>query len=194
MTYTPVTNFPNGIAAPFVNAIGTATATAGAATVTLAADTIDVIEAVWRTNTATTNQSDLSISRVSVSDWAAIPNKLATGSRPLEYYINRLQPAPVLHIWPVLDGSQAGTLTYWRLRRIQDTGRPASNTMDMPFRFLPAFVAGLAYFIAMKNPELAQRVPMLKQIYDETFQLCADEDRDRSPVRFVPYMAPVVYN
>lgn len=171
------------------------TLTAGLNQVTLPADTIDVIECVYRTNPGVANtQTDLTINRVSVSDWSAIPNKLSTGSRPLQFYINRLQPAPVMHMWPVPDGSQAGQVAYWRLRRIQDTGAPASNTMDMPFRFLPAFVAGLAYQLALKNPQLMQRIPMLKQIADEQFDLAAAEDRDRSPVRFVPYMDPITYN
>ena len=171
------------------------TLTAGLSQVTLPADTIDAIEVVYRTQSGVANgQTDLTINRISVSDWSAIPNKLDTGSRPLQYYINRLQPAPVMHLWPVADGSQAGSVTYWRLRRIQDAGAPASNTMDMPFRFLPAFVAGLAYHLALKNPSLMPRVAMLKQIYDEQFALSAAEDRDRAPVRFIPYMVPVTYN
>ena len=173
---------------------GSVTIVPGTATYTLPDDTTDLIECMWRTQVGGTNQTDLTINRVSVSDWSTIPNKLSTGSRPLQYYINRLQPAPVMHVWPVPDGTQAGNITYWRLRRVQNSGAPASNTMDMPFRFLPAFVAGLAYYLAMKNPSLEQRVPGLKAVYDEAFQLCADEDRDRSPVRFVPYMSPITYN
>jgi hypothetical protein len=162
--------------------------------ITLPADTVDVIECVWRTNSGVANaQSDLDISRVSVSDWATIPNKLSTGSRPLQFYINRLSPAPVMQLWPVADGSQAGVIGYWRLRRVQDTSRPGSNDMDIPFRFLPALVSGLAYHLALKNPELMPRVAMLKQVYDETWQTCADEDRDRSPVRLVPYIQPMIY-
>lgn len=56
----------------------------------------------------------------------------------------------------------------------------------MPFRFVPAIIAGLAYYMALKTPESAERIPMLKQMYDEAYQLAADEDRDRAPVRFVP--------
>lgn len=167
---------------------------AGDGEVTLPADTIDVIECVFRTQSATTNQTDLTISRVSVSDWSSIPNKLSEGSRPLQFYINRLQPAPVMHLWPVPDGSQSGSVVYWRLRRIEDSGAPATNTMDMPFRFLSAFVAGLAYHLALKNPGLAPRISMLKQVYDEAWELAAAEDRDRSPVRFVPYVSGMMFN
>ena len=90
-------------------------------------------------------------------------------------------------LWPVPD--QDYSVLYWRLRRIQDTGASASNTMDVPFRFVPALVAGLAYYMALKSPkaEIRANIPALKQMYDEQFQLAADEDRDRSSVRFVPW-------
>lgn len=171
----------------------TFTLTAGMATQTLPADTVDVIEVLYRTNDGTTNQTDLTVNRISVSDYSAIPNKLNQGSQPLQFYINRLQPAPVMHIWPVPDGSQAGSITYWRLRRIQDSGTPGSNTMDVPFRFYDALCAGLAYRLAIKSPELAPRISMLKQIADEAFQLAADEDRDRASVRLTPFIAEAVY-
>jgi len=61
--------------------------------------------------------------------------------------------------------------------------------MDMPVRFVPALVAGLAFQLAMKRPEAAARVPMLKAEYMEQFQLAADEDRGREPARFVPWMS-----
>ena len=56
----------------------------------------------------------------------------------------------------------------------------------MPFRFLPCLVAGLAYYIAMKTPELSDRVVMLKQMYDEQFEMAASEDRSKVSARFVP--------
>lgn len=96
---------------------------------------------------------------------------------------------PAVVVWPVPD---QGTLanpyyqfTYYRMRRVQDIGAGV-ETADMNFRFLPAVVAGLAYYIAMKQPELAERLQMLKAAYDEQFDLCAGEDREKAPVRFVP--------
>jgi hypothetical protein len=71
------------------------------------------------------------------------------------------------------------------MRRIQDAGAGV-ETADMNFRFLPAVTAGLAYHIAMKVPELMDRLPMLKQTYDEQFDLAAGEDREKAPIRFVP--------
>jgi hypothetical protein len=76
------------------------------------------------------------------------------------------------------------------MRRVQDAGN-GIETADMNFRFFPCLVAGLAYYIAMKVPELVDRVPMLKAIYDEQFELAAAEDREKAPVRFVPRMGRI---
>jgi hypothetical protein len=71
------------------------------------------------------------------------------------------------------------------MRRIQDAGA-GSETADMPFRFLPCLVSGLAYYISMKVPELMPRIPMLKEMYEEQFALAAGEDRVKTSARFVP--------
>jgi hypothetical protein len=92
---------------------------------------------------------------------------------------------PAVTVWPTPDSSQTYQFMYWRMRRIQDSGTGV-NTADINFRFLPCLVAGLAYYIAMKVPELMERMPMLKQAYDEQFDLAAGEDREKAPIRFVP--------
>jgi len=99
-------------------------------------------------------------------------------------YIERLRDAPKVNVWPVPDNNDY-VLYYWRMRRIQDAGAGA-ETADMNFRFLPCLVAGLAYHIAMKVPELVERIPMLKSVYEEEFQLAAGEDREKTAARFVP--------
>ena len=73
------------------------------------------------------------------------------------------------------------------MRRIQDAG-PGIQTSDMNFRFLPCLAAGLAYYIAMKVPELQGRLQMLKQVYDEQFTLAANEDYEKATLRIVPRM------
>jgi hypothetical protein len=156
---------------------------AGTTTYDLPADTVDLIEHVIRTGSGTT-QSDLSISRISVSTYATIPSKTNTG-RPVQCYINRQSPIPTITLWPVPDSSTPYTLVYWRLRRLQDAGTGATN-QDVPFRFLPALIAGTAYHMAMKTPEGLARLPMLKAQYDETLADAMAEDRDKSSVRFVP--------
>jgi hypothetical protein len=161
----------------------------GVSTYDLPADTIDLLDHVIRTNPGNTStQSDLTISRISVSTYASIPAKLDQG-RPIQVWIQRLRDAPKITVWPIPDQGTVGSpyyvFKYYRLRRIQDAGDGA-ETADVNFRFLPALVAGLAYQIAVKTPELAPRVPMLKEMYDEQFDLAAGEDREKAPIRLVP--------
>ena len=235
--------------------------TPGLATYALPTDTIDLLEHVIRTgsNTAST-QADLTITRISVSTYATIPNKLSQ-ARPIQVWIQRLSgqtnpttavldgaitstattitlntvvglagagfirlntediyytyisgntlggvyrgqnnttaasqadgtavfvpQLPAVTVWPTPDNSTTYQFVYWRLRRVQDAGAGV-ETSDMNFRFLPCLVAGLAYHIAIKTPDLMPRIPMLKQIYDETFEIAAGEDREKAAVRFVP--------
>jgi len=235
--------------------------TPGLPTYALPVDTIDLLEHVIRTgqNTAST-QADLTISRISVSTYATIPNKLQQ-ARPIQVWIQRLSgqvnptsstldgnitstadtitlntvvglagsgfiridaediyytyitgnvlggvyrgqnnttaaahttgtaifvpQLPAVTLWPTPDNSTPYQFVYWRLRRVQDAGAGV-ETADMNFRFLPCLVAGLAYHIAIKTPDLMPRIQMLKQIYDETFEIAAGEDREKAPARFVP--------
>jgi len=166
---------------------GTVSLTSGTAEYDLPADTIDLMEHVIRTGTGT-NQQDLTISRISVSTYASIPNKNNTG-RPIQIWIERLRDNPKFKVWPVPD-SDNYTLKYWRMRRIEDAGAGV-ETSDMTFRFLPCLVAGLAYYISMKVPELAQRAQLLKQDYEEQFLLASQEDREKTPARFVPRVARI---
>lgn len=164
---------------------GSQVLTAGTHTYNLPTNTVDLIETMLRTGEEA-NQQDYTLTRISVSTYATIPNKLIE-ARPTEIYVNR-QITPTFTVWPVPDASQTYTLVYWRLRRIYDVGSPASNTMDMPFRFLPALVAGLAYFIGMKKLPDLDRVTALKAVYEEQWNLSAGEDRSRASFRFVPYI------
>jgi|TARA_R110002167_G_scaffold59931_1_gene169730 hypothetical protein len=158
----------------------------GVSNYSLPADTIDLLEQSVRTNAGSVSQqSDLSITRIGVGIYSTIPNKLTQG-RPIQVYVNRQGAAPEINVWPVpSDGSY--TFIYWRMRRIQDAGTGV-NTPDMPFRFYPALVAGLAYNIATKVPELGQRLSILKDQYEEQFRLAAEEDREKVPFRAVPNM------
>jgi hypothetical protein len=164
----------------------------GVNTYDLPADTIDLLEHVIRTGAGNAStQSDLTITRISVSTYATIPNKLQQ-ARPIQVWIQRLRDNPKITVWPTPDQGTVGSpyyiFKYWRMRRIQDAGAGV-QTADANFRFLPALTAGLAYQIAMKVPELMPRVPMLKEAYDEQFNLAAGEDREKAAVRFVPRRA-----
>jgi hypothetical protein len=164
---------------------GTITLVQGTATYNLPADTVDLMEQVIRTGAGSAStQADLTITRISVSTYATIPNKLQQ-ARPIQVWIQRLQDIPTITVWPVPDGSQTYTFVYWRLRRIDDAGTGV-NTMDVPFRFLPCMVAGLAYYLALKVKGGTERLQILKQQYDEAWDLAATEDREKAAVRFVP--------
>jgi len=183
---------------------GQITLVQGQNTYDLPIDTIDLLEHQIRTNAGQqATQTDINISRISVSTYATIPNKLSQG-RPIQVWIQRMSgatypsttnpngvnsggvDAPKITVWPTPDGSQTYTFVYWRLRRIQDDGTGV-NTQDIPFRFLNCMVAGLAYYLSMKLPNMdPQRIAGLKADYEQQFQLAAEEDREKAPVRFVP--------
>lgn len=177
----------------------------GQNTYDLPVDTVDLLEHVIRTFPGQqNNQADLTITRISVSTYATIPNKLQQ-ARPIQVWVNRQSGAdyagtstssppagvdyPKIVVWPTPDQGTAlnpyYTFVYWRLRRIHDAGNGV-NTMDIPFRFLPCMIAGLAYYLSVKLPEAQDRIGMLKAQYDEAWQLAADEDREKAAVRFVP--------
>jgi hypothetical protein len=240
---------------------GTINLTPGLATYALPTDTVDLLEHVIRTGAGSAStQADLTITRISVSTYATIPNKLQQ-ARPIQLWFQRLdgqrsaigttltstitstdttitvastaglattgfvligaetinygsisgnqllyctrgqagttaashtagapvyaQNLPSVTVWPTPDNSQTYQLVYWRMRRIDDAGGGV-NTMDVPFRFLNCMVAGLAYYLALKIPDGAQRLDVLKAQYDEAWQLASDEDREKAAVRFVP--------
>ena len=169
---------------------GTVNLEKGTATYNLPADTIDLLEQVIRTNDGNAvTQSDLNLSRITVSTYSSIPNKLSEG-RPIQVYIDRGQANPSMTLWPIPDKSSTYVLNYWRMRRIEDAGS-GIQTADVNFRFLPPLVAGLAYYVAMKDPELVDRLPMLKVAYEESYDLAAGEDREKASINLIPRMYSV---
>ena len=158
----------------------------------LPVDTVDLLDHVIRTGSGT-NQQDINITRISSSTYLSIPNKNATG-RPIQIWINRRTGAtsaadvvqyPQYTVWPKPDNTTTWTLVYTRLRRMLDPGTGV-NGQDVPFRFLPCMVAGLAYMLSLKIPGAAERTTLLKAEYNEAWDLAAGEDREKAAVRFVP--------
>ena len=150
----------------------------GTAAYSLASNYTDLLEVVVRNS----SNVDTSLSKMSRSEYLAIPNKTNTG-RPTQYFYNR-QVTPSITLWPTPNDS-TDTLVYYYVNRIQDVDA-LQNTTDAPFRFLPCMVAGLAYYIAIKKAP--ERVQMLKSIYEEEFQRAADEDEDRVSLKLQPGM------
>jgi hypothetical protein len=164
-------------------------------------DTVDLLEHVIRTQPGQIgNQTDINISRISVSTYSTIPNKLTQG-RPIQVWVNRRSgqtsdllgatpQVPQINLWPSPD--QGTTLSpyyyfvYWRLRRMVDAGTGV-NVEEIPFRFQNCMVAGLAYMLSIKLPDIdPMRIAMLKAQYDEAWDLASSEDREKAPDRFVP--------
>jgi len=170
---------------------GTIPLVQGIAQYGLPVDTVDILDHVVRTGTSQ-GQTDITISRISVDTYSTIPNKNAQG-RPIQLWYNRLggqdDPTgvqyPTINVWPVPEQSDFYTLVVWRLRRIQDAG-DGVNTQDIPYRFLPCLVAGLAYHLSKKVPGALERTGMLKAEYEELWQQAADEDREKAPLRIAP--------
>jgi|TARA_R110002072_G_scaffold122795_1_gene257703 hypothetical protein len=166
---------------------GTQVLTAGTATYTLPADTVDVIEHQIRTGTGT-SQTDTNLTRVSVSTYAKQSAKNTTG-KPTQIFIQRLAASTTVTLWPVPDSASTYTLSYYRIAGIDgiSSGIDGTTTSFVPPRFVPCLVSGLAYYIAMKRPEVANRVTPLKQEYEFQFELAAGEDSESASARFVPY-------
>lgn len=157
--------------------------TSGDGVYTLGSDIVDLVEHVIRVPN-TTDITDYQLARVSITTYATQTAKELPG-RPTQIYIDRQQPAPIVHLWPIPNES-GYSLIYWILRRIDDAGA-FTNTTDVPFRFVPALARGLAYEIARKKaPDNTNLIARLKAEYEETFQRAADEDREKAPLKIVP--------
>jgi hypothetical protein len=240
---------------------GTIDLVQGQNTYALPNDTVDLLEHVIRTQAnQTANQADLTITRISVSTYATLPNKLQQ-ARPIQVWVQRLDgqqsanggtlastitstdteltvtdasglpstgfikidseyiqygyitgntlyncfraqnnttaaahtagatiywaKLPAVTVWPTPDGAQSYQFVYWRMRRVQDAGGGV-NVMDVPFRFVPCMTAGLSYYLALKVPGGLERLQVLKQQYDEAWEIAAGEDQEKAAVRFVP--------
>jgi hypothetical protein len=164
---------------------GTIPLVAGVKTYDLPLDTIDILDAALRSG-AGVAQNDSPLSRVSFSTYAMMPNKETAGT-PSLMKVTR-HNAPSVTLWPVPQGTTPQELVYWRMRRMQDAASGV-DTMDMPFRFLPALVAGLAHKLALKIPEAAPRLPELEKQYITAWDLATGEDRERATLRLVPRIA-----
>ena len=157
---------------------GTITLTAGQAQETLTADVVDILEVTLRRS-----GTDYEVERISRGEYATLPNKTTQG-RPSQFYFDR-QIDPVINLWSVPENS-TDQLIYYYVQRIEDADALV-NTTDMPFRFYPCMVAGLAYYIAMKRAP--ERIQLLKSVYEEEFQRAADEDEGRTPLKLQPSLS-----
>jgi len=151
------------------------TLTQGQSQETLASDVVDILEMALRRD-----GTDIEMERISRSDYLDFPNKTTQG-RPSQFYFDR-SIEPVINLWQTPENS-TDQLVYYYVRRIEDANA-LTNTTQVPFRFYPCMVAGLAYYLAVKRAP--ERVQMLKMLYEEEFQRAAEEDEDRVSLMLVP--------
>ena len=153
------------------------TLTAKLAEYSLGDDVVDIMEAA-----ITKSSKDYRIERISRAQYLSFTDKTSTG-RPTQMYLQR-SVVPKVFFYPTPDSTSTYTFKFQALTRIQDAGDDYTNTPEVPFRFLPCLISGLAYYIAMKfSPE---KLPVLKQIYDEEWSRAAAEDRDSVSLHLVP--------
>tara|TARA_Y100001951_G_C11206025_1_gene220054 strand:- start:24 stop:707 length:684 start_codon:yes stop_codon:yes gene_type:complete len=137
---------------------------------------VDILSAIVNNET-----NDYAVDRISRMSYLDLPNKTETGM-PSEWYFERTL-IPTLYVYTSPDTTKTYTFKYYALRRIEDAGSYRDN-VDLPFRFIPAMVCGLAYYIAMKKAP--DRIQLLKQVYEEEFARAAAEDATRASVHLVP--------
>ena len=156
--------------------------TAGTSTYDAPSNANDVLEAYVSTTTGTTTSTnDVSLTKISRSEYAALPNKGSQG-QPSQYYVDR-QTTPKITLYQSPDASTYTYLKYYYLKRIEDSGA-YTNQADVVFRFIPCMVSGLAYYLSMKkNPQLTQQS---KLIYEDELSRALNEDGQRTSVYITP--------
>lgn len=168
---------------------GTVNLTAGTNTYSLDSSAIEVVDAFIRTNASDVNkQFDQRLNRISRTEYNHQANKL-NQAKPTQFFIDKNTGTIQITLWSTPDDADTYTLVYDYIQKIEDAGTVASNNADVPARYLPCLTYALAYNLACKYPETQQRVPMIKQRYDELWNEVSDADRERASVRFVPDIA-----
>jgi len=160
--------------------------TAGTNSYALPSSALDVVDAFIRTDSGDiSKQFDQRLNRISRTEYNHQATKL-NQSKPTQFYIDKGTSTSNIVLWSTPDSTETYTLVYDYIQRIEDAGEPTSNNADVPARYLPCLTYALAYNIACKNPEALNRVPMIKQRYDELWGDVSDADREKASVRFVP--------
>jgi len=155
------------------------TMTDGTASYSLAEDVVAVTEAVIRRD----NQ-DIEMSRISMEEYLKIPDKTTTG-RPIQFATHRQRDNVDVYVWPTPENS-TDIVRMWTVNRTNDFNNSSDNA-DVPYRFLPCLVSGLAYYLSLKRPGIsAQRSQILKNHYEEQLLQAMEEDRERVSFRAVP--------
>ena len=155
------------------------TLTEGTSEYTINAFDIDILDAYIQKNVSDV-VTDYTIDRIDRNEFIGIPNK-ATKARPTEYWLERLK-TPVIHLYPTPENS-TDKLIYYVWRRIEDADASIQD-IDIPSRFMPCLASGLAYYLCLKKN--TQKLPIIKQQYEQDLLNALKYDEDRSPLKIVP--------
>ena len=157
--------------------------TSGTATYATPSDCSDVLEAyISTTNAITSSTNDISLDKIDRSAYAALPNKGQTG-QPSQYFVDRqITPTVTLYLTP--DANTYTFLKYYYIQRIQDAGSYTNQT-DLPYRFLPCMVSGLAFYLSQKYAP--ERVQPLKLLYEDELERALQEDGQRTSLFISPF-------
>jgi hypothetical protein len=142
----------------------------------------DILEASYRNSSSV----DFPLTKISRSEYQALSNKTDEGT-PTQYFVQRFIDKVTITLYLTPGSTEAGNfINYYYVNRIQDAG-DYSNDADVPYRFVPCMVAGLAYYLAVKNAP--DRVQILKLLYEDELQRALQEDGSSSS----SYISPKVY-
>jgi hypothetical protein len=155
------------------------TLTEGTSEYTINGFDIDILDAYIQRNVSDV-VTDYTMDRIDRNEFVGIPNK-ATKSRPTEYWLERLR-TPVIHLYPTPENS-TDKLIYYVWRRIEDADESIQD-IDIPSRFMPCLASGLAYYLCLKKN--TQKLPIIKQQYEQDLLNALKYDEDRSPLKIVP--------
>ena len=142
----------------------------------------DILEASYRNSSSV----DSPLTKISRSEYQALSNKTSEG-QPTQYFVQRFIDKVTITLYLTPGSTEAGnTINYYYVNRIQDAG-DYTNDADVPYRFVPCMIAGLAYYLAVKfSPE---RIQTLKMLYEDELQRALQEDGSSSS----SYISPKVY-
>jgi hypothetical protein len=142
----------------------------------------DILEASYRNSSSV----DFPLTKISRSEYQALSNKTDEGT-PTQYFVQRFIDKVTITLYLTPGSTEAGNfINYYYVNRIQDAG-DYSNDADVPYRFVPCMVAGLAYYLAVKNAP--DRIQVLKLLYEDELQRALQEDGSSSS----SYISPKVY-
>ena len=142
----------------------------------------DILEASYRNSSSV----DAPLTKIGRSDYQSLSNKTQEGT-PSQYFVQRFIDKVTITLYLTPGSTEAGnTINYYYVKRIQDAG-DYTNDADVPYRFVPCMIAGLAYYLAVKfAPE---RIQTLKMLYEDELQRALQEDGSSSS----SYISPKVY-